>query len=99
MIDLSDGLLRDGHRIAEASGVRIALSPAGLHDDLAALQEVVAEAAWECILAGGEEHSLLATFARGVPDGWRTIGVVEAGEGATLDGAVQQPRGWDHFAG
>ncbi|TPG16177.1 thiamine-phosphate kinase [Pedococcus bigeumensis] len=98
MIDLSDGLLRDGHRIAEASGVRIALSPAGLHDDLAALQEVVAEAAWECLLAGGEEHSLLATFARDVPDGWRTIGAVEAGDGVTLDGVVQRPRGWDHFS-
>ncbi|MEO6411078.1 MAG: thiamine-phosphate kinase [Pedococcus sp.] len=97
MIDLSDGLLRDGHRLAEASGVRIALSPAGLHDDLAALQEVVGDAAWECLLAGGEEHSLLATFPRDVPDGWRTIGVVEAGVGVTLDGVVQQPRGWDHF--
>ena len=97
MIDLSDGLLRDGHRIAEASGVRLALSPTGLRDDHAALEPVVGDAAWECVLAGGEEHSLLATFARGVPDGWRTIGVVEAGEGVTLDGVVQQPRGWDHF--
>ena len=99
MIDLSDGLLRDGHRIAAASGARIALSPAGLHDDLVALQRVVGDAAWDCLLAGGEEHSLLATFSSGVPDGWRTIGVVEAGEGVTLDGAVQQPRGWDHFKG
>jgi thiamine-monophosphate kinase len=89
--------LRDGHRIAEASGARLALSPAGLHDDLAALQAVVGDGAWECLLAGGEEHSLLATFPRGVPDGWRTIGVVEAGEGILLDGVVQQPRGWDHF--
>lgn len=97
MIDLSDGLLRDGHRIAEASGVRLALSPAGLHHDLAALEPVVGDAAWECVLAGGEEHSLLATFPRDAPDGWRTIGVVEAGEGVTLDGAVQQARGWDHF--
>ena len=97
MIDLSDGLLRDGHRIAEASGVRLALSPTGLRDDHAALEPAVGEAAWECVLAGGEEHSLLATFPGDVPDGWRTIGVVEAGEGVTLDGAVQQARGWDHF--
>jgi thiamine-monophosphate kinase len=97
MIDLSDGLLRDGHRLAEASRARLALSPAGLHEDLAALREVVGDAAWDCLLAGGEEHSLLATFAREVPDGWRTIGVVEAGEGVLLDGVVQQPRGWDHF--
>ena len=97
MIDLSDGLLRDGHRIAEASGVRLALSPTGLLDDHAALEPVVGDAAWECVLAGGEEHSLLATFAGDVPDGWRTIGLVEAGAGVTLDGAVQQARGWDHF--
>lgn len=97
MIDLSDGLLRDGHRIAEASGVRLALSVSGLHEDRAALEPVLGDAAWECVLAGGEEHSLLATFPGEVPDGWRTIGVVEAGEGVTLDGAVQPARGWDHF--
>jgi thiamine-monophosphate kinase len=97
MIDLSDGLLRDGHRVAAASGVRLALSPAGLHEDLAAVHQAVGDAALECVLAGGEEHSLLATFGGDVPDGWRTIGVVEAGEGVTLDGAPQQPRGWDHF--
>jgi thiamine-monophosphate kinase len=99
MIDLSDGLLRDGHRVAAASGVRLALSPAGLHEDLSALREAVGEQALECVLAGGEEHSLLATFGDDVPDGWRTIGVVEAGEGVTLDGAPQSPRGWDHFRG
>jgi thiamine-monophosphate kinase len=97
MIDLSDGLLRDGHRVAAASGVRLALSPAGLHEDVAALTEAVGEAALECVLSGGEEHSLLASFPADVPDGWRTIGVVEAGEGVTLEGVVQQPRGWDHF--
>ena len=97
MIDLSDGLLRDGYRIAEASGVRLSLSPTGLLDDHAALVPVVGDAAWDCVLAGGEEHSLLATFPDDVPDGWRTIGLVEAGGGVTLDGAVQQPRGWDHF--
>jgi thiamine-monophosphate kinase len=97
MIDLSDGLLRDADRLAAASGVRIALSPAGLHEDLVALREAVGEEAWECLLAGGEEHSLLATFGGDVPDGWRTIGVVEPGEGVTLDGVPQQPRGWDHF--
>jgi len=97
MIDLSDGLLRDGHRVAAASGVRLALSPAGLHEDVASLAAAVGDQALECVLAGGEEHSLLATFPRDVPDGWRTVGVVEAGEGVTLEGVVQQPRGWDHF--
>ena len=55
-------------------------------------------AALECVLAGGEEHSLLATFPEGaVPDGWQVLGRVLAGSGVTLDGEPQQPRGWDHF--
>ena len=49
------------------------------------------------MVAGGEEHSLLATFAGELPTGWRPLGRVEAGEGVTLDGVPQAPRGWDHF--
>lgn len=98
MIDLSDGLLRDGHRIAEASGVRLALGAEGLEPFVESLRPAVGEAALECVLAGGEEHSLLATFPS-TPDGWWPIGTVEAGQGVTLDGAPQTARGWDHFRG
>lgn len=97
MIDLSDGLLRDGHRIAEASGVRLDLRTEGLAPFVASLAQAVGDRALECILAGGEEHSLLATFPGDLPEGWRPIGTVEEGSGVTLDGVVQQPRGWDHF--
>ncbi|KQZ88924.1 thiamine-monophosphate kinase [Phycicoccus sp. Root563] len=99
MLDVSDGLLRDGSRIAAASGVRLALDSALLEPDLIVLREAVGEAALECVLAGGEEHSLLATFAGPLPGGWRPLGRVEEGEGVTLDRVSQQPRGWDHFAG
>ena len=59
------------------------------------------ETAWECVLTGGEEHSLLACFPASVelPDGWRRVGRVHAGAGVTLDGSPQGPGGWDHFAG
>ena len=99
MIDISDGLLRDADRIARASGVRLALSSAALHPHVDALVPVVGEeAALECVLAGGEEHSLLATFPRdAVPAGWAVLGEVVRGSGVTLDGEPQQPRGWDHF--
>lgn len=97
MLDLSDGLLRDGDRIARASGVRLALDSALLSADVGALREVVGEAALECVLSGGEEHSLLATFPGKPPSGWRVIGRVEQGAGVTLDGEPQSPRGWDHF--
>lgn len=99
MLDLSDGLLRDGSRLAAASGVRVALDSALLAPDVDVLREVVGDAALECVLAGGEEHSLLATFGGELPAGWRPLGRVEEGEGVTLDGEPQQPRGWDHFAG
>ncbi len=99
MLDVSDGLLRDGSRIAAASGVRLALESSLLEPDLVVLRQAVGDSALECVLAGGEEHSLLATFAGELPPGWRALGRVEEGEGVTLDGVPQQPRGWDHFAG
>jgi thiamine-monophosphate kinase len=99
MIDLSDGLLRDGARVAAASGVRLALETRLLSRAVEELREAVGDAALECVLAGGEEHSLVATFAADLPPGWRAIGRVEEGEGVTLDGQAQQARGWDHFGG
>ena len=106
MLDLSDGLLRDGGRIARASHVVIDLDPQALAADVDALTEALgADAALDCVLAGGEEHSLLATFpAGGLPDGWRAIGSVRAarhGEspGILVDGRVVTHTGWDHFRG
>jgi thiamine-monophosphate kinase len=101
MLDVSDGLLRDGSRIAASSGVRLDLDGSALAPDVEPLAAAVGEeAARECVLAGGEEHSLLATFPAGdLPTGWRAIGAVAGGSGVTLDGVPQQPRGWDHFAG
>lgn len=99
MIDLSDGLLRDGSRIAAASGVGLALESALLGEDLEVLTRAVGDLALECVLSGGEEHSLLATFPDAVPEGWRRLGQVVAGAGVILDGEPQTPRGWDHFGG
>ncbi|MHA3834108.1 thiamine-phosphate kinase [Terrabacter sp. AAH1] len=104
MLDVSDGLLRDGGRIARASGVVIDVSGAALAPDVAALTAALgAQAALDCVLAGGEEHSLLATFPTGaLPDGWRAIGGVRApreGEraGILVDGRTVGHTGWDHF--
>lgn len=104
MLDISDGLLRDGGRLARASGVVVDLDLAALADDVALLTEALgAEVALECVLAGGEEHSLLATFPSGrVPAGWRRIGDVrapEAGESPRIlvGGEPVTHVGWDHF--
>ena len=97
MLDLSDGLLRDGSRVAAASGVRLDLDAAALAQDVDLLREAVGERAEACVLAGGEEHSLLGTFGGPLPDGWRAVGRVVDGSGVSLDGVPQEPRGWDHF--
>lgn len=86
MMDISDGLLLDATRLAEASGVTLALGPV---DD-------------EHALRGGEDHALLATFPQdaALPEGFRVIGEVRARSGpAVLVGetAPLGPGGWDPY--
>ncbi|HEY4266607.1 MAG TPA: thiamine-phosphate kinase [Galbitalea sp.] len=89
MIDISDGLALDARRLAMASAVSLDLS--------------IAEVGSAGALAGGEDHSLLATFPAGatLPGAFRPIGTVEAGEGLLLvDGVEYDVRGgWDPYDG
>ena len=112
LLDVSDGLLRDAGRLGRASGVVVHLDPAeeAFPGDLATLTPIgralaTDPRAW--VLAGGEDHGLLATFPAGacLPDGFRRIGVVD-GPGEWAAGAVtvggqlpSGPVGWDHFRG
>jgi thiamine-monophosphate kinase len=108
MIDISDGLLADLGHVAESSGVGIDLKkdsfpvPPSMRDAAAALG--VDPHTW--ILAGGDDHALVATFPprTALPDGWTVIGEVlpatlfAEGNGVTVDGrAWKGPAGWDHF--
>lgn len=105
MMDVSDGLLRDGGRMARASGMHLNLDPAALATDSADLAELATlcrtdSLAW--VLTGGEDHGLLATFPPGValPAPFRVIGTVHEGPAQVTYGGAQPPVsgiGWDHF--
>jgi thiamine-monophosphate kinase len=98
MCDVSDGLLADLGHVARDSRVRIDLDRAALErtflDPPGPLQQVAAALgadplAW--VLTGGEDHALVATFRprATLPEGWSTIGSVQAGgkrTGVFVDG-------------
>ena len=91
MMDVSDGLLLDATRMAEASGVRIDFDG-----------DQVVDSAW---LTGGEDHGLLACFPADtiLPDGFIAVGrVVELSEGEPRVTVGGQPpeadrSGWDPY--
>lgn len=107
MMDVSDGLAWDLHRLARASGVRIDLTEVPLHRDaLRAARRGSNSAVWHA-LHDGEDHELLATLsmaaARRVLDtaarrgeSWTVIGRVRAGAGLHLAGQAADgaPRRW-----
>jgi thiamine-monophosphate kinase len=90
MCDVSDGLLADLGHVAQASGVAVDIDsgafdvPAPIRDAAAAIGAKPLD--W--ILTGGDDNALAATFPAGVPlpEPWRVVGRVSAGEGVTVDG-------------
>jgi thiamine-monophosphate kinase len=106
MLDLSDGLALDARRLAQASEVAIELDAVAVGVAGRALEGEHGEVSADEALRGGEDHSLLATFPRGVelPGAFRPIGRVRAvqrGEvpGVWLDGVAYDARGgWDPYS-
>lgn len=107
MIDVSDGLLADIQHLAQESGV-----VADLESDLIPVADQLSETSsafnvdpltW--VLAGGDDHSLVATFPAGspLPAMFTMIGRVTApgsnGPGVAVDGRMWsgQGGGHDHF--
>lgn len=99
MMDVSDGLAWDLHRLSRASGVRIELDMQSLpiHRDAVRLARRTHAEAWEHALHDGEDHELVATLPpsalarvqrdarrRGLPSGAAAIGRVVRGSGVLL---------------
>lgn len=102
MTDISDGLMADLGHIAQASGVGIDLSRDALgrhHDALSAAAGEMAMDPWVWVLAGGEDHALVATFAGEPPAGWTAIGrVLDGTPRVLLDGKQWHgDTGWQSF--
>lgn len=102
MIDVSDGLVADVGHIAAASGVAVDIDSSAFEvaEPLRAVGSALGADPMRFILAGGDDHALVATFPAGtaLPEGWTRIGEVAEGEGVTVDGAeLEGPGGHTHF--
>jgi thiamine-monophosphate kinase len=107
MMDVSDGLMRDGGRLAKASGVVLDLDPVALKERAKALEtaaSLLGADPMDWVLGGGEDHGLLAAFPAGVqlPEPFTAIGSVRAANGGKggvrIAGESAETVGWDHFA-
>ena len=99
MADVSDSILVQAEQIAHASGVQIvidqeAISQAPEFSELSTLADELKADIFQWILAGGEDHALLAT---GVNLPGIRIGSVIAGSGISGVDMKKAPVSWSHF--
>lgn len=103
MADISDSLLVQGEQIARASGVALQIEIPLLEKagEFAALNRLAAEIEsdiWQWILAGGEDHVLLAT-GENLPG--ICVGQVVSGSGISTKDPMSKikvaPVSWSHF--
>ncbi|HEU4512747.1 MAG TPA: thiamine-phosphate kinase [Nocardioidaceae bacterium] len=102
MIDVSDGLVADVGHIADASSVAIDIDSSAFEvaEPLRAVGAALGADPMRFILAGGDDHALVATYPAGtaLPEGWTRIGRVAEGSGVTVDGQEYEgPGGHVHF--
>jgi thiamine-monophosphate kinase len=101
-MDVSDGLLADLGHISDASHATFDIESGALDIGplIAAAEALGGGDPLDWALTGGEDHSLVATFPPGtpLPERWRVIGEVRAGQGVLVDGRPHEgSAGWRHF--
>ncbi|MFN0007530.1 MAG: thiamine-phosphate kinase [Planctomycetota bacterium] len=96
MMDISDGLAWDLHRLARASRVRIDLDldAVPVHADARRAARIDRRGALDHALHDGEDHELVATLARSRISAFRTIGRVSRGTGLWIHGTDVVTRRW-----
>ena len=106
MMDVSDGLLKDLHRIAGASNVAIEISSKDLNGYEAMLDlpaQAIGADPRNWVLTGGEDHALIATFPKDsqLPKSFKVIGQVIQSDSPKvfIDGVEAKDSGWDSIVG
>ena len=99
MADVSDSVLVQAEQIADASGVQINIDQAEIAKaaefaELSQLADELKVDVFQWILAGGEDHALLAT---GVDLPGVRIGSVTSGSGISGVDMKKAPVSWSHF--
>ena len=110
MMDISDGLSLDLHRLCRASGCGAELDEqkflAVIHSDAESMSQNDGVPAVEHALNDGEDFELLCAIDASIADqaaelGWHVIGVVAGSDVKMVDVQgrkhVIQPKGYEHF--
>ena len=102
LMDVSDGLAWDLHRLARAAGVRVVLERVPVHGDARRAARTSGRAPLDHALHDGEDHQLIASLPRPAAGratlenpAWTDIGRVERGRGLRLELEGQAPRTWN----
>ncbi|MCW4466183.1 thiamine-phosphate kinase [Glutamicibacter sp. MNS18] len=108
MLDLSDGLIVDGGRLAASSAVSLKIDSTALTEFAERLEpaaHLLHTEPLQWVLYGGEDFGLLATFPneQAVPEEFTIIGTVGAadstGPAVYIDGEkMAESKGFDHFS-
>jgi thiamine-monophosphate kinase len=109
MMDISDGLSTDLHRLAVASNCGATIECVPVAESARALAERRGENAERVALASGEDFELLVAirprafryleqrYAKRFKRELLRVGILQRGSGVTWNGAPLERSGWDHF--